>query len=72
MDQSGDHGCCAQKADSQWSSRVTHLCRRRVLRTLDNLSPLPFDADEENNVGLGQFLPFAPDDANRYSSSDFW
>jgi hypothetical protein len=29
-------------------------CRRPILQSLDNIRPLPFDADEENEVGLGQ------------------
>ena len=30
-----------------------------VLRNLDSLRPLPFDADEENEEKLGQVLPYS-------------
>ena len=35
-------------------ARLTRYRHPSILRTLDNLRPLPFDADEENEVGLGQ------------------
>ena len=37
-------------------SLLTHLCHRHALQSTDSLSPLLFDADEENVVGLGHFL----------------
>ena len=41
-------------------SRVSLLDRWSVLRRLDSPCPLPFDADEENQNGLGQFWTLMP------------
>jgi len=37
---------------------LTHLCRRNALLSIDSLRLLLFDAEEENEVSVGQDLPW--------------